>query len=80
MAESKLFEILVTAAILLLGFLIKRWLGSIEKSIDILCVANTKEHDDMKQENGKDHQEMWDRINHHTHTGLPATNGHVVIK
>lgn len=80
MLESRLFEILLVAVIALLGFLIKRWLGGIEESIDSLCAANTKEHDAIKHENGKDHEQMWNRIHHHTHTGLPSTNGHVVIK
>jgi pantothenate kinase len=74
--ESKLFELLIPTAILLLGFLIRRWLGHIEKSIEVQGELNTREHQTIKHENGKAHDAMWDRINHHNHTD----SGQVVIK
>ncbi len=76
------WELFVTGCfIAILGFFIKKWIDSLERKIGNLCrqmekKLNREEFQEFVREKDKEHGNIWDRINKHSHT----QNGEVVIR
>ena len=57
------FGAVVVLLLTLAGFLFNRWMADMKDEISALCETNKKDHDDL-----------WERVNHHGHK-IKAENG-----
>jgi hypothetical protein len=68
-----LMQLIIALLILIVGWFAKRDITRIEtKIVNVCSVAGTKVD---KKDNEDEHEQLWKRINHHSHT----ENGKVVL-
>ncbi len=70
-AITNYFMIVITIVLFIFGafqWVSMMMLKGIDRKVSAVCEQNNKEHESMKRDNEKQHEEIWERVNHHRHS------------
>jgi uncharacterized membrane protein YqgA involved in biofilm formation len=71
---ANILQFIIVGLIVIVGWFIRREFANFEKTLNTMC---NRLHDKAdKAENEKDHDFLWQRVDHHKH----ADSGEVIIK